>query len=115
MLTLQTSYSRDCSGLTRRDFVRAGVLGIGGLSLAQLLAVRAAEKAAKKAYVRDRSIVLLFCGGGASHIETFNPNMDAPAPYASVNGEVKTAIPGLTLGGNFPLLAKHASKLAVVR
>jgi hypothetical protein len=115
MLTVHTSTSRDCSGLSRRDFVRAGVLGLGGLSLAQLLAAKAAAKAAGKTYVRDRSIVLLFLGGGASHIETFNPNMDAPAPFASVTGEVKTQIPGLTLGGTFPLLAKHADKLAVVR
>src|SRR6478752_1249047 len=115
MLTLHSSTTRDCSGLSRRDFIRAGVLGIGGLSLPQLLATKAAAAAAGKSYVRDRSIVLLFLGGGASHIETFNPNMDAPAPYCSVTGEVKTAIPGLTLGGNFPLLAKHANKLAVVR
>src|SRR5437868_6604176 len=77
--------------------------------------VKAAGKGSGKSYVRDRSIVLLFLGGGASHIETFNPNLDAPAPYSSVTGEVKTAIPGLTLGGTFPLLARHADKLAVVR
>ena len=115
MLTLRTGGTRDCSGLSRRDFVRAGVLGLGGLSLAQLLATKAAARAAGKAYVRDRSIVLLFLGGGASHIETFNPNLDAPEPYCSVTGEVKTAIPGLSLGGTFPQLAKHANKLAVVR
>jgi uncharacterized protein (DUF1501 family) len=115
MLTLTTGSSRDCSGISRRDFVRAGALGLGGLSLAHLLAAQAAAKAARKAYVRDRSIVLLFLGGGASHIETFNPNLDAPEPYASVTGEVKTAIPGLTLGGTFPRLAGHAKKPAVVR
>jgi hypothetical protein len=115
MLTLYTGTSRDCSGLARRDFVRAGVLGIGSLALPHLLAARAAAKAAGKSYVRDRSIVLLFLGGGASHIETFNPNLDAADPYCSVTGEVKTAIPGLTLGGNFPQLAHHAKKLAVVR
>lgn len=115
MLTLHSSTTRDCSGLSRRDFVRAGVLGLGGLSLSQLLATKAAAKATGKSYLRERSIVLLFLGGGASHIETFNPNMDAPAPYCSVTGEVKTAIPGLTLGGSFPLLAQHADKLAVVR
>jgi uncharacterized protein (DUF1501 family) len=114
MLTLHTSTKRDCSGLPRRDFLRAGVLGLGGLSLAHLLAAKAAAKGGKS-YVRDRSIVLLFLGGGASHIETFNPNLTAPAPYSSVTGEVKTKIPGLTLGGNFPLLAQHADKLAVVR
>src|SRR5687768_13277522 len=112
MLTLHTGGGRDCSGLTRRDFVRAGALAVGGLALPQLLAVQAAAKAAGKSYVRDRSIVLLFCGGGASHIETFNPNMDAPAPYCSVTGEVKTEVPGLTLGGNFAGMARHAKKLA---
>src|SRR5262245_50590828 len=115
MLTLHSSSSRDCSGLARRDFVRAGVLGIGALALPQVLASKAAAKAAGKEYVLDRSIVLLFLGGGASHIETFNPNIDAPAPFASVTGEVKTKVPGLTLGGTFPQLAEHAQKLAVVR
>jgi uncharacterized protein (DUF1501 family) len=115
MLSLRTGFSRDCAGLTRRDFVRAGALGIGSLALPQLLAAKAAAKAAGKEYVRDRSIVLLFLGGGASHIETFNPNMDAPAPFASVTGEVKTKVAGLTLGGTFPQLAEHAKKLTVVR
>ena len=115
MLTLHTTHTRDCSGLTRRDFVRAGVLGLGGLALPHLLQAKEAARRAGKAYVRDRSIVLLFLGGGASHIETFNPNLDAPAPYSSVTGEVKSAVPGLSLGGTFPRLAAHAKKLAVVR
>ena len=115
MFTLHTGTSRDCSGLSRRDFVCAGALAIGGLALPQLLAAKEAARSSGKSYVRDRSIVLLFLGGGASHIETFNPNLDAPAPYCSVNGEVKTSIPGLTLGGTFPQLAEHADKLAVVR
>jgi len=115
MLTLHTGHSRDCSGLTRREAVQAGVLALGGLALPQLLAAKEAARKAGKSYVRDRSIVLLFLGGGASHIETFNPNSDAPAPYSSVTGEVKTRIPGLSLGGTFPQLAEHARKLAVVR
>jgi hypothetical protein len=115
MLTIHSGTTTDCSGLSRRDFVRAGVLGLGGLALPQLLAAKDAARRAGKGYVRDRSIVLLFLGGGASHIETFHPNVGAPSPYCSVTGEVKTAIPGLSLGGTFPLLAEHARKLAVVR
>ena len=115
MLTLYTGGTRDCSGLSRRDFIRAGVLGLGGLSLPQLLAAKDSASKAGKSYVRDRSIVLLFLGGGASHIETFNPNGDAPAPYNSVTGEVKSPVPGLSLGGTFPQLAQHANRLAVVR
>ncbi len=115
MLTLHSSSTRDCSGRSRRDFVRAGAIGLGALALPQLLAAKAAANAAGKEYIKGRSIVLVFLGGGASHIETFNPNMDAPAPFASVSGEVKTKVPGLTLGGTFPQLAQHATKLAVVR
>ncbi|MCU0878204.1 MAG: DUF1501 domain-containing protein [Pirellulaceae bacterium] len=115
MLTFTTGHARDCRGATRRDFLAAGTLALGGLALPQLLAAREAGAASGKSYVRDRAIVLLFLGGGASHIETFNPNVDAPAPYASVTGEVKTRIPGLALGGTFPQLAQHADKLAVVR
>jgi uncharacterized protein (DUF1501 family) len=104
---------RNCESWTRRDFVAAGLLGLGSLTLPQLLAAK--EAGGSKGYVRDKSIVLLFLGGGASHIETFNPNLDAPAPYASITGEVKTPIPGITLGGTFPQLAEHARRLTLVR
>jgi hypothetical protein len=116
MLTLcGTGQHRDCQGWTRRDFLQAGMLGLGGLNLPWVLSHRACAAASGVDYVRDRAVVMLFLAGGASHIETFNPNMDAPEPYRSVTGEVKTSIPGLTLGGTFPLLAKHAAKLIAVR
>jgi len=105
----------DCSGLMRRNFLKAGFLGLGGLTLPQLLRARAAHAAAGNASIRDKSVVLVFLGGGASHIETFNPNMEAPAPYRSVTGEVATTLPGVTVGGTFPELAKRAHKMAFVR
>src|SRR5437016_1688854 len=106
MLTMRsTTGGRDCQGHTRRDFLRAGFLGLGGLTLPWLLEHRAQAAVAGAPYVRDKAVVLVFLAGGASHIETFNPNLGAPAPYASVTGEVKTTIPGITLGGTFPDLA----------
>jgi hypothetical protein len=74
-----------------------------------------AAMAGEQDFVRDRAVVLIFLAGGASHIETFNPNMDAPEPYRSVTGEVKTVVPGITFGGTFPLLARHANQIAIVR
>lgn len=101
----------------RRSFLSTGALGLAGLSLPFLLRerARAAEAGAGGDSARERSVVLLFLAGGASHIETIHPNLDAPAPYRSVTGEVRTSIPGLSLGGTFPLLARHAGKLTVVR
>jgi uncharacterized protein (DUF1501 family) len=116
MLTLYGGRgSRDCSGLSRRDFVRAGMLGLGGLTLPWLLKTQAQAASGDVDFVRDKAVVMVFLAGGASHIETFHPNMDAPEPYHSVTGEVKTTVPGMTFGGTFPLLARHARKFAVVR
>lgn len=113
MLTLQTSgCQRDCEGLSRRELLRIGCLGLGGLTLPDLLSAKATTS---NDFVRDKSVVLLFLGGGPSHIETFNPNMSAPAPFRSVTGEVQTNVPGITFGGTFPLLSQQADKLVVVR
>jgi uncharacterized protein (DUF1501 family) len=105
--------SRDCGGSSRRDFLKAGVLGVGGLTLPWLLEQKA--RASTAGYVRDKKVVLLFLAGGASHIETFNPNMDAPAPYSSLTGAVKTTVEGIDIGGTFPRLAQHARNMAIVR
>lgn len=113
MLTFQASGRvRTREGISRRELLRIGTLGLGGIALSDVLRLKA-EAAGR--FVRDKAVVLLFLGGGPSHIETFNPNMDAPSPFRSVTGEVRSAIPGVTFGGTFPQLARHADKLAIVR
>ncbi len=107
--------ARDCGGTSRRDFLRVGGLSLGSLSLGSLLRLRSAAAARQADFLNDKSIVLLYLSGGASHIETFDPKMTAPDGTRSVTGEVKTKLPGVTFGGTFPELAKHADKLAVVR
>ena len=63
---------------------------------------RAGPRRLDPGYVKDEAVVLVFLGGGASHIETFNPNMDGPEQSRSITGEVKTTLPGVTFGGTFP-------------
>jgi len=104
----------DCDGATRRDFLKVGALGAGSLTLAGLLQARA-QAAAIGQSVKDTSVVWLWLGGGPTHVETFDPKMTAPAEYRSVTGEVSTRIPGVTLGGTFPEMAKVADKMAFVR
>ncbi|MEM7233976.1 MAG: DUF1501 domain-containing protein [Planctomycetota bacterium] len=117
MLTLSSELGpRDCSGVARRDFLRIGALGLGGFTVANLLEAKAlAASQGANHFVRDKSVVLLYLSGGASHIETFNPNMDAPAPYRSLTGELPTSVPGVTFGGTFPRLAKLAHRMSIVR
>jgi uncharacterized protein (DUF1501 family) len=82
--------------------------------LAGLLRARA-EAAGEGRSARDTSVVFLFLTGGASHIETFDPKMTAPAEYRSITGETATRLPGVTFGGTFPRMARLAHRMAVVR
>lgn len=100
--------------LGRRDFLRIGSLGLGGVTLGDWMAAQAAVKAGKR-LLKDRSVIFLFMHGGPSQFETFDPKMDAPAEIRSVTGEVHTALPGVTFGGTFQRLAKLADKFSIVR
>ena len=70
---------KTCQGYSRRDFLKIGSLGfLGGLTLPMLLQSKAQAAAAGRV-VKDKSVVLLFLSGGPSHIEFFDPKMEAPA------------------------------------
>jgi hypothetical protein len=99
-------------GWNRREFLRVGGLALGGLTLADLAAARAADG---DSLLTGKSVVFLFMHGGPPQIETFDPKMGAPSEIRSVSGEVRTSLPGVSYGGTFPQLAKLAHKTAVVR
>ncbi len=100
-------------GLNRREVLRIGAAGLSGLTLPALNASTAVAK--ELGPVTGKSVVFLFMQGGPSQFETFDPKMNAPAEIRSVTGEVKTTIPGVTFGGDFKNLARHAHKMAIVR
>ncbi len=102
------------TGWGRRDFLKIGALGLGGLSLPWLFEARARAGASSDT-VRDKSVILLFLHGGPSQIETFDPKMSAPEGIRSVTGAAKTSLPGVTFGGTLTKLARLANKFAVVR
>ena len=115
MFTLRSARTGPtCDGASRRDFLRAGALGLGGLVLPDLLRARAAD-AARGTPTKSTSVVWLWLGGGPTHVETFDPKMTAPAEFRSTVGAVKTNVPGVELGGVFPKLAARMDRLAVVR
>jgi uncharacterized protein (DUF1501 family) len=99
---------------SRREFLRIGTLGLGGLSLPGLVGTNAVA-ADNKPVTTGKSVIFLHLLGGPSQFETFDPKMSAPAEIRSVNGEIATALPGVTFGSAFPQLAKRAKQLAIVR
>lgn len=105
---------RDCEGRTRREFLKVGSLGAGSLTLAGLLRGRAEAASAGKP-TKNTSVVWLWLGGGPTHVETFDPKMTAPSEYRSTTGEETTPLPGVTVGGTFPKIARVVDKMALVR
>jgi hypothetical protein len=101
-------------GHSRRDFLKIGTLGLGGLSLPWLLQNQALAASAGRA-VTGKSVIFLMMHGGPSQIETFDPKMTAPDGIRSVTGELKTSVPGVTFGTTFPKLAALAHKFSIVR
>jgi hypothetical protein len=114
MLTFQDHFQQS-GRWQRRQFLRAGALALGGLTLSDWFAVRAAAATARRRPLKDCSVIFLFMHGGPSQFETFDPKMDAPSNIRSATGEIPTTLPGITFGGTFKHLAKLAHKFSLVR
>jgi hypothetical protein len=111
---LGSSRGATCDGASRRDFLRVGALGMGALTLPNLLKARA-EQVKNGQPTKSTSVVWLWLGGGPTHVETFDPKMSAPVEFRSVTGSVKTNVAGIEIGGTLEKTAKVADKMAFVR
>jgi hypothetical protein len=100
----------DPARLTRRRWLTVGGLGAFGLTLPGLLSATDRAKAAK-----DKSVILLFVGGGPPQHETWDPKPDAPAEVRGELGTIPTATPGLRVGEHMPRTAKLTEKVCVLR
>ena len=76
-----TATTLRCPGpVSRRSFLEAGSLALGGLGLSDLLKSRAAVKEAGQ-QPKDTSVILIWLQGGPSHMETYDLKPKAPIDY----------------------------------
>ena len=114
MLEITGGEYRGCDGVSRRRFLRAGVLGLTGLSLADMLRLRAARAEAGMP-TRDTSVILIWKGGGPSHLDMWDLKPEAPVEYRGEFKPIATNVPGIEVGEHLPLSAKVMDKFAIVR
>src|SRR3954470_10683369 len=105
--------TQTCDGLTRRDFLQAGVPGAVGLSLPGLMAMKAMGKVAEGH--DERSCIMIFNLGAPSQIDLFDPKPDAPAEIRGPFKAISTKSKDIQLTELLPQHAKLADKFSVVR
>ena len=113
MLSLGNLRGRTCGGVSRRAFLQVGGLGALGLSLADLIAMRA--KSGQDSRPPAKSVIVLWLWGGPSHLETFDMKPDAPLEYRGPFESIASPVPGMRVCELLPGLAKRADQFALLR
>jgi uncharacterized protein (DUF1501 family) len=111
MFTIFDSRYRHCDGLSRRGFLTAGSLGLGGLTLADLLRAEAAAGIKSS----DRAIINIHLDGGPPQMDTIDPKPDAPVEVRGEFRPIATKVSGLRICELMPKVASIADKFAFIR
>jgi hypothetical protein len=114
MLEVRGPNYRCCDGISRRNFLKVGVLGLTGWTLADHLRCQAAA-AANGVSVKDTAVILCWLGGGPSHIDMYDLKPEAPAEFRGEFKDIATSVTGIRISEHLPLQSRHMNKLAVVR
>jgi hypothetical protein len=106
----------DPTYIPRREFLRLGAFGVGGLTLARALELRARHPLRANPNQRVPAAILIWLDGGASHIDTFDPKPGAPEEIRGKGwGTVPTPIPNVLLGQGMEGIASILPKCALIR
>ncbi len=126
MLSFRGRATRLCDGLTRREWLRVGGIGMLGLSLPNLLShqsavaaplptPRLAEGLSGAMFGRAKNVIFLWLQGGPPQHETFDPKPDAPLEIRGPFKPIQTNVPGIHFCELLPRTAQRTDKLAVIR
>jgi hypothetical protein len=109
----------DCEGFHRRDFLKIGTTaGLLGLSLPQLLRLEAQAASSRKPGAKARranSIIMLWLGGGPSHLDTWDIKTEAPEGIRGEFKPIATKADGMQISEHMPKTAQVGDKITVVR
>jgi hypothetical protein len=107
------------SNLQRREFVRLGITGVTATQIGSLSGYSALSSEVSHArggnFGRARSVIVMYCWGGMSHIDTFDMKPDAGSEIRGEFDPVATSVPGVRITEHLPMIAKQMKHLAVVR
>jgi len=100
-------------GVSRRDFLRIGSLCVGGLSMADLLRLKA--QGGIRPESGHKAVIMVYLPGGPSHLDMYDMKPDAPVEYRGEFRPTHTNVPGLDICELMPRQATIADQFAIVR
>jgi hypothetical protein len=103
------SHGRIGTVKSRRRFLQVGAMGVGGLTLADVLRAEATQGTSS-----HKAVINIHLAGGPSHIDTFDLKPDAAREFRGEFNPVTTNVPGVDLCEHFPMLAQSADKFAII-
>jgi hypothetical protein len=95
----------------RREFLKIGALGLGGLTLPRLLAAERAAGLTKS----HKAVIMIYMAGAPPHQDMYDLKMDAPSGIRGEFKPIDTAVPGIRICEHLPKLASIMDKLVPLR
>jgi len=111
MLSLLGRQFRHCDGISRRQFLTAGALTMGGLTLADLLRAEAAAGIRSS----NKAVINIHLDGGPPQMDMIDLKPQAPSEMRGEFSPISTAVPGLQICELLPKLAKSADRYVFIR
>src|SRR5262245_25603615 len=111
-------HPRDREGLvlaSRRNFLKAGLAGMAGLSVPELLRQRAEAAKYGRRTASKKSVILLWMAGGPSHIDTWDPKPGRPVENRGPFGVTATRLPGVQIIEHLPKMAARLDRFTLIR
>lgn len=105
-----------CSGpVTRREFLAAGMMGVGGLCLPDLLRLQSQAAEAGVPIDQETSVIFVWMPGGPPHMDMYDMKPNAPAEYRGAFHPIPTNVRGIDVCELMPRHAEIADRYSIVR
>jgi hypothetical protein len=101
--------------LSRRNMLKAGLAGLAGLSVPNLLRQRACAVSEGRPTPEAKSVILLWMAGGPSHIDTWDPKPGRPVENRGPFSVISTRLPGVQVCEHLPRMAARLDRFTLIR
>jgi hypothetical protein len=100
---------------SRRNFLKASLAGIAGLTVPNLLQSHARALSAGQSSRTNKSVILLWMAGGPSHIDMWDMKPDRPIENRGPFAPIATRVPGVRICEYLPKQAAMLDRFTIIR